>query len=240
MSDSPLTESLSALSRFFVGDGTFVETLERVTELCVRAIDAADLAGLTMIVEGRRRTAVFTDLLAPEIDQAQYESGRGPCLHAFETGETQQIDSTITEQRWPEFCRSAATYGVHSTLSFPMSVDKRPLGAMNVYSRRERGFAERDREIGVLFAEQAAIVLANAQAYWDARDLNVRLGDAMEHRSIIDQAKGILMATQGCDADAAFELLVKASQRENTKLRDVATRIVSGTVQRSGAQEPTA
>ena len=47
LSDAPLTESLAALSRFFVGDGTLHETLQRVTDLSVAAVDGADLAGIS-------------------------------------------------------------------------------------------------------------------------------------------------------------------------------------------------
>jgi AmiR/NasT family two-component response regulator len=69
-------------------------------------------------------------------------------------------------------------------------------------------------------------VLANARAYTDAHELSVRLGEAMKYRSVIEQAKGILMGAQRCIAEDAFALLVQASQRENTKLRDIAQRIV--------------
>jgi GAF domain-containing protein len=232
LSDSPLNESLAALSRFFVGDCTFEDTLQRVTDLSVFAVEGAELAGLTMIAEGRKRTAVFTDELSPEIDRSQYESGEGPCIEAFETGKVQTIESTLDDGPWPEFRRTAASFGIRSTLSLPMTVDRKTVGAMNLYSRRERSFSEHDHEFGLLFASQAAIVLANTQAYWDAHHLSLRLSEAMSSRSVIEQAKGMLMAAQGCDEDAAFELLVQASQRENVRLRDVAQRIVDEAVAR--------
>ena len=75
-------------------------------------------------------------------------------------------------------------------------------------------------------------MLANARAYWDAHELSSGLGEAMKRRAVIEQAKGMLMAAQGCDEDAAFELLVQASQRENLKLRDVAQRIVDNAIAR--------
>jgi AmiR/NasT family two-component response regulator len=85
----------------------------------------------------------------------------------------------------------------------------------------------------MLFASQAAIVLANAQLYWDARELSEGLGEAMMHRAVIEQAKGVLMGAQGCDEDEAFQMLVKASQRENVKVRTVAKRIVDQAVSRN-------
>jgi hypothetical protein len=41
------------------------------------------MAGITMFVEGKPRSGVFTDSEAPEIDKAQYSSGQGPCLDAL-------------------------------------------------------------------------------------------------------------------------------------------------------------
>lgn len=237
MVDSPLTGSLAALSRFFVGDGTLEETLTRVADLTVDAIAPADLAGITMLVEGRHRTAVFTDQAAPEIDQAQYDSGQGPCLDAFHERRVRQIQSTLTDGPWPEFRRSAAEHGIRSTLSVPLLVDKAAVGAMNLYARRERAFGDDDVDTASLFASQAAIVLANAQAYWDARELSSGLAEAMKNRAVIEQAKGMLMAAQACDQDAAFELLVRASQRENLKLRDVAQRIVDNATSRNAQME---
>jgi hypothetical protein len=38
------------------------------------------MAGITMFVEGKPRSGVFTDSEAPEIDKAQYSSGQVPCL----------------------------------------------------------------------------------------------------------------------------------------------------------------
>jgi AmiR/NasT family two-component response regulator len=44
---------------------------------------------------------------------------------------------------------------------------------------------------------------------------------------VIEQAKGMLMArSSGLSADDAFELLRRASQREDVRVRDIAQRIV--------------
>jgi len=60
VADSPFTASLAALSLFFVGDATVEDTLDRVAGLAVEAIEPANMAGVTMVVEGARRTPVFT------------------------------------------------------------------------------------------------------------------------------------------------------------------------------------
>jgi GAF domain-containing protein len=238
MAESPLAESLAVLSRYFIGAGTLEETLGRVADLTVEAVPPADFAGLTMVVEGRQRTAVFTDRESPEVDQAQYDSGEGPCLDAMRDAKVYQIGSTGEDGPWPAFRRACVERGIRSTLSLPLIVDHGSVGAMNLYSHVDHSFGIDDREAALQFAGQAAIVLANAQAYWDAQQLSTRLGEAMKTRATIEQAKGILMGAQRCGPDEAFDLLTRASQRENVKLRDIARRIVDNAVERGATGLP--
>jgi len=60
------------------------DTLLRVSEITTDALPAATMAGITMLGEnGEPTTVVFTDQQAPEIDEAQYSSGNGPCLDSW-------------------------------------------------------------------------------------------------------------------------------------------------------------
>lgn len=56
---------------------------------------------------------------------------------------------------------------------------------------------------------------------------------AREHAAVINQAKGVVMSTMHCSADAAFAVLVAASQRENVKLFTIAERIAAAQTQPS-------
>jgi GAF domain-containing protein len=234
-----IRESVFALSEFFVGEGTLGDTLTRVANLACESVGPADMAGITMLVEGRVRTAVFTDPESPEIDTAQYDTGEGPCLDAFRHQRVYRIDSTANDTTWPAFSALAATHGIVSTLSLPLIARQEGVGALNLYARNG-SFSAEDEELGAVFATQAAIVLANTQAYWDARHLSEQLGQAMQFRAVIEQAKGVLMATGGRNADEAFQLLVRASQRENRKLRDIALELVERAQQRRPPQRSSA
>ncbi|MFC7841692.1 ANTAR domain-containing protein [Streptomyces sp. NPDC057382] len=54
-----------------------------------------------------------------------------------------------------------------------------------------------------------------------------QLRRAIASRPVIDQARGILMATHGCTSDEAWHVLREASQLSNTKLRDVAAAVTA-------------
>lgn len=65
-----------------------------------------------------------------------------------------------------------------------------------------------------------------------------RLLARFESQSVIEQAKGILIAEGGCSSDEAFEILRRASQRQNIRVRDLAAQIVKRASARRAAEHP--
>ena len=220
------------LSHLFICDATLPDTLHRIAELAVDVLGPASFCGLTILVDGEPVTGVFTDPTAPEIDQAKYDSGNGPCLDSFRTGEIFRVESTTSDQRWPEFSTACANHGILSTMSLPIILDGRRHGALNLYSRQEAAFGSTEIAAGRQFAAQAAVVIGYARAYWRTRELSEHLQRALEHRAEIEQAKGIIIAATGVTPDEAFETLARQSQHENRKLRDVAIELVQSKTRR--------
>jgi GAF domain-containing protein len=223
----PFEEAVAALTRYFVGNQTLGESLQQVAELTIRALPQTDHVGITMLVDDRLKTSIFTHPEVPEIDRAQYRTGEGPCVDAYRTGKAYTIASTREQGRWQAFRDSAASHGVLSTLSLPLVSHEGPIGALNLYAEVEYAYTDDDLQIGQMFAQQAAFLLANAQAYWDARTLSENLEQAMKSRATIEQAKGIIMSSTGCSADEAFAMLTRQSQQQNVKLREIADEIVN-------------
>ncbi len=229
MSSDASAHALHALSQFVISKTSMGDTLLRVSEATLEALPAAEMAGITLMGEnGRPTTGIFTDDAAPEIDAAQYESGAGPCLDSWRTGRIIRLDDIAdAAEVYPLFAQAAQDHGVHSSLSLPLLAGDEAVGALNLYARVPAGFSEEDEATGQVLASAAAIVLVNASAYWQAAQLSEQLNHAMQSRAVIEQAKGILMArSPQLTADEAFDVLRKASQRENVKLRDIAQRIV--------------
>src|SRR3954453_1736573 len=122
MSDfSPLFQAaVQSLTRYYVGSQTLGDPLHQVAELTIQAVPAADHVGVTLLVDGKLKTSVFTHPEVPDIDQAQYRTGDGPCVDAYRDGTPHIIESTLEPGRWQEFRDSAARHGVYSTLSLPL------------------------------------------------------------------------------------------------------------------------
>jgi GAF domain-containing protein len=220
---------VSSLFNVLLPDTPMTDLLDRVTELATRTVRHCAFAGITVSQDGKMQTPVYTDERSPRLDQFQYDADTGPCVDAFRTGQVMQIRDTATEERWRAFCDAAMDEHVRSTLSVPLDVSgnrTEVLGALNLYSEVRGAFDDEARASTEAFAQQAAIMMANARAYWGAKEMSDQLQKALESRAAIEQAKGILIARSRVSPDEAFKLLVRASQRENRKLREIAAEIV--------------
>jgi GAF domain-containing protein len=227
--EAELAAVLQALSLHVIDRQSIEDTLDQVARLARDGIGAADYAAVTTLRDGIPETTVATDPMLALIDQVQYDTDHGPCLDSYRTGEVLRIEDTTEDERWTKFSLAAAEHGIRSTLSLPLMTDTAGIGALNLYSTTPRSFTPADQQTALRFSEPAAVLLANAQMFWEAHKLADNLGTALESRAVIEQAKGILMALQGVHADVAFDILRRASQRENRKLRDIAQRLVDRT-----------
>jgi GAF domain-containing protein len=202
--------------------------LQRSVEQVVQAVPGADMASVSILRDDSTtaETVASSSERVWAVDDDQYAAGDGPCLEAARTGRIVRVGVEQATERWPEFARSARAAGVASYLSAPLHVDKEFAGSLNLYSEQAHGFGDLDEALLRLYTTAADAAIANARRYAQARDLATQLSQALDSRAVIDQARGILMATHGIDADQAFALLAKESQNTNVKLREVAARLV--------------
>lgn len=189
-------------------------------------------AGTTLVEEGELTTAASPSDLARELNDLQHRLGIGPCVEALARGERVIGDVAANEREWGEFGRRAVASGVAQVLAFPLMIDDTVRGALNAYALEP----VTPQVLGVLetLAAQSATAVANADLFAGAAKLAQDLTTALQSRAPIEQAKGILMAREGVDADAAFDILRRASQRTNRKLRDIAAEVVQNLPSREG------
>lgn len=202
--------------------------LARVVRLAAEVVVPAVACGVTMRRDGQDFTAAASDPFAAQVDELQYGADEGPCLDSMRTGEIVEVRDLATDPRWDGYRPHAVAHGLASSLSLPLEVDGHTVGAMNLYATRRAAFAEPARTQATAFASQCSAALTVALRMVDYHELHRQLVDAMSARSVIDQALGVLMSEQRCDAATAFDLLRQASQRRNRKLRDIAADLVTG------------
>jgi GAF domain-containing protein len=202
------------------------EVLQQFVQIAKDAVPGAGEVSNTLVRDDKGWTAAYTGRLALDADELQYERGYGPCMDAGRTGTVLLIDDTRVETRWPDYTAHVAARGVLSSLSVPLPIQTDVIGALNIYSREPSAFSPEAVEIAEELAGHVAVAVGNAIAVTEATTLVEQMRRAMDSRSIIDQAMGVIMAQNRCDADAAFAILTRASQNRNIKLREIARSAV--------------
>ena len=140
------------------------------------------------------------------------------------------VPDLTLERRWPAYVRQALKAGIHSLLSIGLPVHDDAGGALNLYARKPDAFDDEAVVLATTLSGYVAVALANAYAYHATAALARQMQDAMAHRAVIEQAKGIVMADRRCGPDEAFQVLSRLSQDTNRKLRDVACALVAQTI----------
>jgi transcriptional regulator with GAF, ATPase, and Fis domain len=218
------------------------EILEDVAQFAVRAIPGADGAGVTLVRSGedgpRVQTWAVTAAFVAEIDTVQYQDLReGPCITCMDSRRPAVSGSLGSDGRWPRFGGRVARMGVHSALALPLMVREQVIGAIDSYANRRDAFAEHAVQLGSQFAGPAAVSVYHAQLLAGAWERTDRLQRALQSRTVIDQAIGIVRSRTGVSAAAAFDRLTQISQSENVKLTVIAERLVEEAVRRAHARQ---
>lgn len=186
-----------------------------------RLVPGADGASIRLLSQHHQVSfGDASDTLPAMLDAIQAETGDGPSLDAVSAEQPVRVPDLQHEQRWPRFVSHALKTGTGSMLSVPLVAGGSSLGALTLCSRRPGAFNDDSEHVALLFASHAAVAIAVAQ-----KTDGLRV--ALTGRDLIGQAKGILMERYNIDADHAFAVLVRASQTEHRKLRDLAHELAT-------------
>lgn len=225
---------LLSLSR---GDGA--EALCGLAELAVAEVPGC--AGACAVVwrspDDVTVAATHPDLA--ELTDMQVRGVAGPLLDAVRTRRRVRCADLADEERWPDFADAALTRGVrccvHMVRQLPSTSGigstggargKDEPGALVLGLYGVRPGVLNETPIAATLAAFGRAMLANATAYGEAQLIATQFQDAVAARSVVDQAKGILMHALSCDADDALRHLRREAQRRNIKVTEVASEVV--------------
>lgn len=215
-----LARRMAELARLVAGPRSVDDVLSDVTAEALALIPGTDAAGILFVGAGGQFDSVAgTSELPHQLDELQMTFREGPCLQAAMDDLIVRTDDFRAEQRWPKYSAAAAELGVLSGVSFKLYTSSQTAGALNLFALKPNAFDADAETIGaVLAAHAAAAILSSRQSE--------QLESALSTRDRIGQAKGIIMERYNVDDVAAFDMLRKLSQDSNTKLVEVAAKVI--------------
>lgn len=224
----PSPHLLAAIREFtttIVNPYDLQDLLHRLTDHAT-AITSAHGAGIMLAGnDGLGFAAASNDaVIGVEVTQDRIDDG--PCHAAYETDQLSVVDDLQDEHRWPEYRRRARELGFRSVVGVPMRAWGQTIGVLDIYRRTAGPWSQDDIDAAEIMTAMGAGYVLHANQTRAQHDLADQLQTALESRDVIGQAKGLLMARHGVDAEEAFGMLRSLSQQANIKLRDVARKVV--------------
>ncbi len=112
--------------------------------------------------------------------------------------------------------------GLCSLLSVPLAVKGKVIGVINNYTSFPHRFSKTEINILTTVANQAAIVIENANLLVQSKIIK----EELEARKLIERAKGLLMKEEDLSEEEAFKKLQKKSMDLRKSMRDIAEAII--------------
>jgi hypothetical protein len=132
------------------------------------------------------------------------------------------VNSYTPDPRWPAFRRSLNEAGYRSLLSVPLHVHTGSMAALTFLARLDNVFTPSVVVAATAFGRLAASSYLSALELRTAQATAEQLQAAMQGRTSIDVACGVIMGQNRCSYEDAFHILAQASSHRNVKTRAVA------------------
>lgn len=210
------------------GPGAQEAALESLTTSAAANIPGVDFASITLYGEDETlRTVGATDPLADKIDALQYELREGPCYAALADERFVLVNDLSVSSDFPRYAPRAVELGVRAQAALQLTSNGRRAAGLNLYAHEAGAFGRSTVQVAGMFATHAAALLGYVD---EVEHLNV----ALQTRTDIGTAVGILMERYGIDRKQAFAFLVRTSNSRNVKLRALAQDVIDGTFRTTG------
>lgn len=133
------------------------------------------------------------------------------------------VADTATDTLYPAWSRSILALGYGSAMTVRLDARRHSVGLLTVLSEHRNDFSPTARRLDLDALD--TLVRHMSVALYDLRSA-VDFDAAIESRTVVGQAQGILMERHGLDQHRSFEVLRRHSQQGNIKLTDVARALV--------------
>ncbi|GAB2826231.1 ANTAR domain-containing protein [Streptomyces daliensis] len=217
-----LARALSALAEAPEEEGALPSLL---VQHGMTLLDAAAAGALLTLPGGRITDAAVSCPCARELQDLQIRHERGPGWDLCFTGTLlpqTDLRQEDCRNRWPAFTAAALAGGYAAVTAVPLQRGRRLLGSLTLLHHQQGTVDADGLEICRSLAQAAALALSLREESNRAAQLQ----GALDSRTVIEQAKGVLSERHRCPPDHAFTLLREHARRNQRRLHELARQVV--------------
>jgi hypothetical protein len=224
-----VTDTSERPTRFTIGS----ELIDRLLLHLSEQLDGCLGVGLSSGPSSDDGAVVGATGVAAALDHQQWAAHSGPLVDAAIQDGHVLVDDLRTDQRWPALSDALTSDALAGQLTgvskvgmaaLPGGWSQGGLITLTVYLDHAPALPD----LRVMEAYEPLIATSAAVVEFCAGEVmrTDQVLDMVQHRRVIEQAKGIVMAHLSCDGPGAFSALVRISQQANVKLREFSVALV--------------
>jgi GAF domain-containing protein len=225
-----IRSALKSLDAVRYGAGDLQTSIERIVATTHKlfSVDGAAL----MLVDDQMalRNAAASDDRMKHLEELQLRHHDGPCIDAFEQKSLVGCDDLQGESRWGEFSKDAVDAGLRALLASPIPYASDAVGVVVVFSAKVHAWSPEGELALTAFTDLAALAIASGLQSADRGERADQLQIALDARVLIEQAKGVLVASEGITPREAFQKIRDEARRSRRKTAAVAAELVEAAV----------
>ncbi|ASR34464.1 transcriptional regulator [Prauserella marina] len=226
--DQQLASTFVSLADTLVANFDVLDFLGLLTE---RAVDLLDVDAAGVILSDQRggwRPTAGSSEQAELIEVLAAQTRQGPCLDCVRSGVTvASADLGAESDRWPDFAPAAVNAGFRAACAVPMRLREDVIGALTLLGTSPVAIDEASVALGQALADIATIGILQQRAIRHDEVVSEQLQATLHHRTVVEEAKGVLAEVGGLDMHRAYLALRDYARTHQLRLSEVARDIAT-------------
>jgi transcriptional regulator with GAF, ATPase, and Fis domain len=226
--EEALLNAFAALADTLVADYDVVELLQLLVDTCQNLLDV-NAVGLLLAdpATGALELLASTSEQSRIVETMQLAAEAGPCVACYREGLPVNVPDISTQAAdWPDFAESAIEQGFHGVFAIPMRLRAATIGTMNLLRTQSGDLNQADLRVAQALANVATIGILHERSLRASDAVRQQLQEALNSRTVIEQAKGVIAYRNDVDMDEAFRLLRTHARSHQTSLVETARGVV--------------
>jgi GAF domain-containing protein len=225
-------DSSSALTGLARLSGLLVSEHDPLSVITAGLSEARDSVGaqaggvLVRSSDDQLEVLAATSHRAADLEAYQTGSEHGPCVESMREGRAVIGESPAeAEDRWPGFGRHMEAAGYVRAHAVPMLWQGVGVGGLNLFWSSGAPLGELEEHVLQTYADMLTIAVVHVRPV-PVGDALLRLRGALESRTGIEQAKGVLSFQRDIGMEAAYEVLVDLARRRGLSMGEAVTAVI--------------
>lgn len=226
--DQQLASTFVSLADTLVADFDVLDFLGLLTERSVELLEVDAAAVILSDQRGGWRPAAGSSEHAELVEVFAAQTEQGPCLDCVRTGvPVASADLADEHARWPQFAPAAVSAGFRAACAVPMRLRDDVIGALTLLNIQPVAIDDTSVALGQALADIATIGILQQRAIRHDEIVSEQLEAALHHRTVVEQAKGVLAQLGGLDMHQAYLALRAYARAHRRRLSDVARDVAT-------------